>query len=89
MPQPSTATVRPPASSAPWCAAASMPSARPLTTDRPERANAPEKAAALSRPPALGERLPTTATDGCQHSAGSPATNSASGGLGAVRSRAG
>ena len=66
-----------------------MPAASPLATANPEAARAREKSAALSRPPGVGERLPTTATAGCHSKAGLPATNSASGGLGARRSRAG
>jgi len=66
-----------------------MPAAMPLATASPDAANARANAKALSAPPALGERLPTTATDGCQSDAASPATNSASGGAEMRRSSAG
>src|SRR3546814_1777521 len=52
-----------------------MPAARPLVMPRPVAAMARAKSRALSRPPAVGERLPTMATDGCQSRPGSPATN--------------
>ena len=52
VPVPSTATVGPPAASAPRCAAVSMPAARPLATHQPRRAKARAKSCALSRPPA-------------------------------------
>ena len=82
--------VRPPgAASAPSWAEVSMPAAMPLATARPDAASARAKAKALPRPAALAERLPTTATPGCQSRAGSPATNSASGGLAISRSSGG
>lgn len=51
-----TATVRPPASSAPRCAAASMPRASPLTTTQPAAAAWPASTRVTSRP--RGRRPP-------------------------------
>ena len=76
------------ASAASW-AAASMPAAMPLITEVPDRAKARAKARALSRPPEVGERLPTMATPACHSREGSPSTNKASGGLLILRSRGG
>ena len=56
--------VRPPAASAPRCAAASMPSASPLVMASPARRGAARTAAAVSRPSGVGLRLPTIASCG-------------------------
>jgi len=61
----------------------------PLATASPDAAKDRANANALSAPPALGARLPTTATEGCQSSAASPATNSISGGEAMRRNSAG
>ena len=53
-----------PPASAPACAAASMPSARPLVIARPQPARCAAKACAVSAPPALALRLPTIASCG-------------------------
>jgi hypothetical protein len=45
-----TATVCPPASSAPRCAAVSIPKAMPLTTTRPAAATEPASSKAIARP---------------------------------------
>ena len=50
MPQPSTATVRPPASSAPRCASPSIPRAIPLTTTSPAAASSRASDRATLRP---------------------------------------
>ena len=59
-PQPSTATVSPPAASAPLCAAVSMPRAMPLTIVRPACARSAESRSATARPYGVGRRVPTT-----------------------------
>ena len=59
---PNTATVRPPASSAPWCASESIPRARPLTTVKPLAASSSPILCAIRRPASLAARAPTTAT---------------------------
>ena len=65
MPVPSAATVLPPrASSAPRCAAWSMPSARPLVTVQPAAAIAAASARAVPAPCSEALRLPTMATCG-------------------------
>ncbi len=63
-PDPSTATVAPPAASAPSWAAASIPCARPLTTTAPRAASSPARARASARPADVARRLPTIATAG-------------------------
>src|SRR5438105_3999079 len=74
MPEPSTAIVRPPAASAPRCAAASMPIARPLTTVTPSAASSRPSRSAVESPYALASREPTlaiasrsTGIDGVEH----------------------
>src|SRR5438132_12204480 len=67
-PVPITATVTPPALSAPRCAAASMPSARPLTTTTPARPSSSPSCSATASPYGDGLREPTIATRG--HSGG-------------------
>jgi len=49
----------PPASSAPACAAASIPAASPLVTTNPRVARVAAKSRAVSSPPALAWRLPS------------------------------
>ena len=88
-PVPSTATVAPFTASAAAWAAASMPAASPLPTTNPASAKARAKSAACASPAGVGPRLPTTAIVGRHSSAGSPSTNSASGGLAAPRSAGG
>ena len=61
-PQPSTATVRPPPSSAPWWAAVSMPRARPETMVAPAAARSRARARARVRPAGVAAREPTMAT---------------------------
>ena len=64
-PQPSTATVAPPAASAPRCAAESTPRARPLTIDEPARGEIARPAARRPRArTATPAREPTIATAG-------------------------
>src|SRR2546430_4611986 len=63
-PVPITATVTPPALSAPRCAAASMPSARPLTTTTPARPSSSPSCSATASPYGDGLREPTIATRG-------------------------
>ena len=58
----STAAVTPEASSAPSCAAASIPRARPLTTAQPSRARSAASTRARSRPYGVDAREPTIAT---------------------------
>ena len=60
-PPATTATV--PVSSAPRCAAASMPRARPETTTSPARPSPSARSRARRRPLAEALRAPTTATD--------------------------
>jgi hypothetical protein len=62
IPDPRTATVGPPARSAPSCAAASIPMAAPLMTHEPAAASAEPRSWAISRPAGLHVRLPTIAT---------------------------
>src|SRR5574341_985217 len=61
-PEPRTATVRPPAASAPRCAAVSMPRARPLTIVTPRAASAPASSSATATPYGVARRAPTIAT---------------------------
>src|SRR4029077_45366 len=63
-PVPMTATVTPPPTSAPRCAAASQPSARPLTTTTPARARSPPSCSATASPYGEGRRDQTIATRG-------------------------
>ena len=70
-------------------AAQATTAASPLVTASPARPKARAKRRAWSRPPAVGRRLPTTATCGCHSRSASPARNSTAGGDGASRSRAG
>ena len=74
MPQPRTAIVRPPASSAPAWAAASMPSASPLTTATPARARPAASLRVKTTPADVGRREPTIATHGEAHSPSAGAT---------------
>ena len=57
-PVPSTATVWPPASSAPRCAAASIPAAPPETIETPARASPAARSRATSSPYSSGSREP-------------------------------
>src|SRR5256885_752514 len=61
-PVPITATVTPPALSAPRCAAASMPRARPLTTTTPARPSSSPSCSATASPYGDGLRERTIAT---------------------------
>src|SRR4029077_4423758 len=63
-PVPITATVTPPALSAPRWAAASIPRARPLTTITAERARSAASCSATASPYGDGRRDPTIATRG-------------------------
>src|SRR5712691_9875051 len=67
-PVPMTSIVIPPPKSAPRCAAASQPSARPLTTTTPARARSAASCSATASPYGDGRRDPTIATRG--HSGG-------------------
>ena len=71
------------------CPMESMPAANPLVTVIPCRLSSPAKSLALSLPPAVGFRLPMTATCGCHRIFGSPSTYSAAGGEGISRSSGG
>src|SRR6185436_5680364 len=62
MPEPSTAIVRPPAASAPRCAAVSIPRASPLTIVTPRAASSPASDSATSTPYAVAARAPTMAS---------------------------
>src|SRR5256885_1524084 len=63
-PVPMTATVTPPAFSAPRCAAPSMPRARPLTTMTPALASSSPSCPATASPYGEGRREQTMATRG-------------------------
>src|SRR5215472_2835875 len=63
-PVPITATVTPPALSAPRCDAASMPRARPLTTTTPACPSSSASCSATASPYGEGRREPTMATRG-------------------------
>src|SRR5437764_149566 len=63
-PVPITATVAPPAASAPRCAAASMPRASPLTTTTPAAARSDASCSATASPYGEGRREPTMAARG-------------------------
>src|SRR5665213_3321903 len=89
MPQPSTATVPPPPSSAPWCAAASTPRAMPLTTVTPAAASSAPRSRAVSRAPGAARREPTTATQGLPGGGRRPITQSSAGGLSRCSRRSG
>src|SRR5947207_5819022 len=89
IPDPRTPTVRPPALSAPRCAAASTPRARPLTMVSPAAARSPaSRSATLS---AYGEaaRAPTIATPGVLRTPALPRIQRTNGGSGIVVSAAG
>jgi hypothetical protein len=80
MPVPSTAMVRPPASIAARCAAASMPAAIPLTTVTPAAARPPAISVATRRPYSLARRVPTTAMATSSPASSCPRTASMGGG---------
>src|SRR3954447_16660003 len=71
-PPASTATVGPPACSAPSCAALSIPSAIPLTTVTPAAASPRPSDRAISSPSGDAWRVPTTAIAGPPGSAAPP-----------------
>ena len=78
--EPSTATVRPFASSAPWCASASMPRARPDTISTPAAARSRDRLRAKARPAGVAARAPTTATAATSGRAGDGSPNVQDGG---------
>ena len=81
--------VLPPASSAPRCASASIPCARPLVTTTPRDASSAASRRAMRAPAGVARRLPTTATWGADSTPGSPRTNSTAGASGIAPSRSG
>src|SRR6059036_715187 len=74
MPHPRTASVRPPASSAPRCAAASMPRARPLTIVTPRAPSSPASRSATSTPYGVASRAPTIASASASSTVTAPRT---------------
>src|SRR5262245_3850057 len=88
IPWPSTASVRPPAASAPRWAAASMPRASPLTIVTPLDARSAARDSATSTPYAVAARAPTMAIARASSGWSAPRTSS-SGADGMVASSAG
>src|SRR5207253_152195 len=75
--------------SAPRCAAASMPAARPLTTVTPAPASSRPSSSATRRPYSLARRAPTTATARSSSATSVPRTARTTGGSEIWRSRGG
>src|SRR5215472_17540881 len=73
-PVPRTAIVQPSPMSAPSCAAASTPTARPLTTATPACARSVARRSATASPYGVGRRAPTIATFGQQGGGQRPRT---------------
>src|SRR2546423_1457874 len=88
-PDPSTATVIPPAASAPRCAAESTPRARPLTTTTPRTARSPASCSATDKAYGDAAREPTTATASAFNGATQPRVQITAGGSAIVVSAAG
>ena len=88
-PSPSTAIVRPPASSAPRWAAVSMPRASPLTTVTPRAPSAAPSRSATSSPYGVARRDPTIATASASSATRRPRTYNVSGADGTAASCAG
>src|SRR5580765_5908541 len=78
-PEPSTATVTPPAESAPRCAAESTPRARPLTITRPDAARSAASRSATASPYGDAARDPTIATLGALSTPGQPRVHNTGG----------
>ena len=89
MPAPSTATVRPCASSAPACAALSTPCARPETTTIPASAHAEASSRVTRAPYGVMRRVPTMLTARAADASRSPSSHKGSGGQRRSRRRAG
>ncbi len=89
MPQPRTAIVRPVPISAPRCAAASIPRARPLTIVTPHPAKSFAISSVMSFPDGVARRPPTIATATSSFGDKLPLTYNNGGGSEMVLSRAG
>src|SRR3954464_9466348 len=79
-PEPSTATVAPPAESAPRCAAESTPRARPLTMTIPRAARSPASCSATASAYGDAARDPTIATAGALSASTRPRVHRTGGG---------
>src|SRR5437868_9890992 len=88
-PDPSTATVIPPAASAPRCAAESTPRARPLTTTTPRAARSQPSCSATDNAYGVAAREPTTATASAFSGATQPRVQITAGGSAIVVSAVG